>query len=273
MEMTVRIASLVCCLGLVAGARAAGAQPTSEATSAPATTQPAPSTPAAVRSDDATEKDELGRSTWWPAPPANAPQSASLQGSGKDGASPAASLLPFERGVLFLPYLGLSIPLGDKSESYTVGHNFGALIGIHLVPEFSFNAEINVDYMSPGPLATETQIDFALCPLLQARRAGHLWVLGLKLGRYSLTRSDAGEGSYAPSETTSYSTSGFVWGLILGGFVPVGPLALGGLTRLTFRNPSSNCPENSNDTLCNEGDRNGVNPAFATFNFSVAALF
>lgn len=294
--MTVRIASLVCCLGWIVGVQTANAQtaPTGPDTPTATPPGPAPSVPEAKEADtekdelgrskwwpsaprvrdagqasSSTEKDQQGRSKWWPAAPDNASRSASAQGSAGTRSEP---LLPFERGVLFLPYLGLSLPLGSNSDSYAVGHNFGALIGVHVSQGFSLNVEINVDYMNPGPLATETQTDFALCPLIQSRRARHVVVFGAKLGRFSITRSLGGTGSYSSSET-SYSASGFVWGAILGSFVPVGPVALGGLTQITVRNLSSNCDEDAKETLCNEGGRYGVSPALTTLTLSAAALF
>jgi hypothetical protein len=292
--MTVRIASLVCCFGVIAGVQTANAQtaPAGPDTPTVALPGPAPSVPDAKEADEtekdelgrgkwwpaaprvrdagvasgSTDRDQLGRSKWWPAPPDS--RSASAQASAETRTEP---LLPFERGVLFLPYLGLSLPLGSNSDSYATGHNFGALIGIHASQIFSLNMEINVDYMSPGPLATETQTDFALCPLIQSRRARHVLVFGAKFGRFSVTRSVGEVSSYRSSD--SYSASGFVWGAILGGFVPVGPVTLGGLAQLTFRNLSSNCDENVKETLCNEGERYGVSPALTTLTLSAAALF
>jgi hypothetical protein len=273
--MATRIASLVCCFGLIMVVRKADAQTPSNGSAAPtaATPGPTPPPPAVVESGHSTETDGLGRSLWWPAAPDSPSQSPSSQGNANQGMTRSEQLLPFQQGLLFLPYVGLSIPLGDDSGSYTVGHSFGALVGAHLGPVFSLNAEINVDYMNPGPLATETQTDFALSPLLQSRGPRHFLVLGMKLGIYSFTRSVSGMESYSSRSTTSYSTTGTVWGLTFGGFVPVGPMAFGCLSRLTFRNHSSNCGERSSGTLCNDDNTAGISPAFSTFNFLAAALF
>lgn len=220
------------------------------------TSRPAPPT---------TERDELGRSKWWPASPA--PGRITLADT-----APEPPLLPFQRGILFLPYLGLSYPVGSHSDSYATGHNFGAMIGIHLTRGFSLTTEINVDYMSPGPLATETQTDFTLGPLFQSSGARHFWVLGVKLGAFKIIRSVSGEASNGADEGESYSNSGFVWGVTFGGFVPVGPVALGGLARITARYLSGNCDKDTDRTICNEG-RDGISPALTTLNLSVAALF
>jgi hypothetical protein len=217
----------------------------------------------------------LGRNLWWPASSDDSSRPATAQKSAGQATNQSEPLPSFQRGILFLPYLGLSLPLGVNSGSYAVGHNFGALIGIHLTPGFSISTEINVDYMSPGPLATETQTDYALGPLLQSGNARHVWVLGMKLGAFNIKRSVGGTATNRYSETTgtSYSNSGFVWGVTFGGFVPVGPVALGGLVRITARFLSSNCEEGIDETICNEGERKGISPSLTTFNLSAAALF
>ncbi len=300
--MTARRASLVCgsCLLLIAGASLADAQPAAKDSAAPPAAAPVqgapvttasgpgdsaetdktgrskwwPSAPAAqpAKLDPPRETDELGRSKWWPSPPSqdsSDPRPTPPQREEEKAASsPAAPLLPFQKGILFMPYLGLSIPLAE-SDAYSVGHAFGALIGIHMTPRFSFNAEINVDYMSPGPQATETQTDFALTPLFQSASPRHLCVFGAKLGMFKLSRS-VGEGSYDSSDE-GYSATGFVWGVTFGGFVPVGPMALGGLARLTVRHLSSNC--DTEGIICHENENRGISPALTTFSLSVAALF
>lgn len=301
--MTARFASLVCCFGLMASARAADAQtakgsdPPVAATPAPAASVPAAaksaSVPAAAKSDDEPEKDELGRSKWWPAASANTSRPAPTTERDELGRSkwwpaapaprdirqtepaPEPPLLPFQRGILFVPYLGLSLPVGSNSGRYTTGHNFGAMIGIHLTRGFSLSTDINVDYMSPGPLATETQTDFTLGPLFQSSGARHFWVLGVKLGAFNITRSVGGAATnrYRETSETSYSNSGFVWGVTFGGFVPVGPVALGGLARITARYLSSNCDEDSENTICHDGGSTGISPALTTINLSAAALF
>lgn len=258
--MAFRGSLLVCSLVLIAGGPVARAQTTSKEPGTPTSAAAAvPSALASTQPSNQPEADPAGRSLLWP-----------RDQGGTNSARPQGDLLPFERGVLFLPYLGAVLPLG--SDGYTAGQGFGAMIGVHVTPGFSLNSEINFEFMNPGPLATETQVDYALGALLQGMMGRRLLVLGFKAGAFNLTRSVAQLERVASSET-SYSATGFVWGVTMGGFIPVGPAALGCLARLTVRHLSSNCGEDGNGKICHEGEKNGISPALTTFNFSAAALF
>jgi hypothetical protein len=179
-------------------------------------------------------------------------------------------LRPFQQGVLFLPYAGISIPFGSGSESYSVGHNLGAFLGLHITPGFSLNTEINVDFMSPGGLARESQMDLTLSPLIHSRGPRGIFVFGAKLGFYNLSRVGSSD-TYGRSD--NYSTTGFVWGMTFGGFTPVGPMALGALVRFNFRTSPGNCDGDREGKVCNEGTGDGISPVLNTFDFSAAALF
>lgn len=168
-----------------------------------------------------------------------------------------------------MPYAGISIPVGSNSDSYSVGHNLGFLLGAHVTQGFSLGLEVNVDYMNPGPLASETQTDFCLAPLFFSRDPRRLWVIGFKLGVSSLTRTTSDDYGRADG----YSGTGFVWGGSVGGFVPVGPVAVGFLTRLTLRSMPKSCEEGGEGTICHDGGRNGISPALSTLDFVSAVLF
>jgi hypothetical protein len=249
---------------MLAESRVTAAEAPPKDAAAPAA--PASSTSAPSGTGNPGETDALGRSRWWP----SASASSNTGGDFEPPSQKPEALRPFQQGVLFLPYAGISVPLGTGTGSYSLGHNLGVFLGLHLTPRFSLNAEVSVDFMGPGGLARESQTDVTLSPLLHSRGPRGNFVFGAKLGVFSFSRVGSTD-TYGRS--ANYSTTGFVWGLTFGGFVPVGPMAFGVLARFTFRHAPGNCDGDREGTVCNEGAGDGISPVFKTFDLSAAALF
>jgi len=209
------------------------------------------------------------RSLWWPQHteqivPAPPPEDASPL-------VPKHSKVPaYQRGLLFLPHVGINLPWSDNSGDYTNGISAGALFGVHLNSRFSLNGELNVEFMNPNGYGrpAEQIVDYTVSPLVHFGSSQRHIVIGMKLGGFSFTRTEYDADSYAEE----FSASGLVWGFNVGGFIPIGPIAVGGLVSLIFRRFSNNCSSLSGATgfVCNNGD--SIAPASDTLDVSLAML-
>lgn len=158
-----------------------------------------------------------------------------------------------DRGPVFLPYLGLNLPVGRLGRSYSAGFRLGALAGWHVAPRVSANGELTLDFMDADTDPTIAQpheyyLDFAVSPL--AHFLSGAIVVGPRLGwfynrrwedagtaRQSLftTGSRSGLGADAPT-VAIHSGQGLLLGINAGGFVRLGKLAAAGLLASgTFR--------------------------------------
>jgi hypothetical protein len=133
------------------------------------------------------------------------------------------------RGLVLMPSLGLTLPVGSTLVHYSAGLRFDLLAGWMLTPTLSLNGEVGLDFMSadtdPHFWSTrENFIEIAVSPLWHAR-AGQL-VVGPKLGWFHNRRN-------APDIT--WQGRGFSFGINAGLFLPVGSVHIGGLLSATVR--------------------------------------
>jgi hypothetical protein len=158
-------------------------------------------------------------------------------------------------GLVFIPNLGLNLPVGTLDRSYSAGLRVGALVGWHLSPRVSINGELTLDLMdadkdSSFVAAHEYYLDFALSPLFHFR-SGAI-VVGPQLGWFVNSRSQdagtgrealftggsrSGSGLFGPDAATVavHTGQGLVLGINAGGFVPTRKVAIGLLAGFTFR--------------------------------------
>ena len=169
--------------------------------------------------------------TWFP-PPGAEPQC-------EPSARPAT-----RRGLLFLPYIGLSSTVGQYSDGYFPGLRVGALLGVHVGPLLSLNGELGVDIMNPNAGntytgtadRTEAFFDFTLSPLFHFGVPNLEFAVGPKIGWFNFVGSSrASDGGRGHSYTLDYNGHGIVYGFTAGAFVPVGRMALGGILSFTGR--------------------------------------
>ncbi len=142
--------------------------------------------------------------------------------------------------ILFVPYLGFTLPVGDGWAAYNGSPRFGAVLGWHVTDEVSVNGECDVDYarFEPGVGGqtsgsnfwsgfwnpTGHYIDLTASPLVSLR-AGQVR-LGPKLGWFTSEASEQG---------ASATGSGLVFGFNVGLFLPYQGVSVGGLLTGSFR--------------------------------------
>ncbi|MGD0837127.1 MAG: hypothetical protein ABSB49_10850 [Polyangia bacterium] len=179
---------------------------------------------------------ELGGERPAPALPAPPPSHQPTPGALPESAAPPSFSL--HNSLLLLPYLGLSLPVGDAS--FNVSPRFGALLGWRASDRLSLNVECDVDY---GRLETGAggqsagadfwhgfwdpprhYIDLTASPLL-ALRAGQIR-LGPKLGWFTGRATD---------ESAPISSAGLVLGFNAGLFAPYHGVTIGGMLTGSFR--------------------------------------
>jgi len=280
--MHARTAMLLCCFGPVSavGLRMAHAQASPEPPApsaafpapAPPSFQPPPAARPPTPSPPPDDQAADDRSRWWPSRGkvvGAQPVSSDIPSA---SARDPSNLLPYERGILFIPHAGISLPWGSNTDPYTAGHGLGAILGFHVVPTLSLNGELNVEFMNPGFGASESYVDWTFSPLLQSRGPRQHFIFGMKIGAFSFTRS---YGASAYESSSTFSTTGLVWGFNMAGFVPAGPIAIGCLISITMRHLSNNCGSaySGTDTLCNGSTGPAISPASRTFDLSLAAIF
>jgi hypothetical protein len=141
-------------------------------------------------------------------------------------------------GFLFIPYLGVNIPVGRASDGLSPGLRIGGIFGFNLPPFLSLNGELTFDLLNPTGSASdysEVMYDVAFSPLFHLRIPQLEFVVGPKIGYYGYYVSDSWGGSSNDLE------SGYSYGLNVGAFVPLGRMAIGGLFSLVGRHVSSSC--------------------------------
>ena len=145
--------------------------------------------------------------------------------------------------ILFVPYLGLSLPMGDGWAGFKGSPRFGALLGWHATEWLSLNGESDIDYVrsAPDPSSPYADmprqnfwegfwnpprhyIDLTFSPLVSLR-AGQIR-LGPKIGWF--TSKESAEGS-------SSTGSGLLFGFNSGLFLPYRGVSVGGLLTGSFR--------------------------------------
>jgi hypothetical protein len=181
-----------------------------------------------------------------------------------------------ERGPVFVPYLGMNLPVGSLAEIYSAGFRVGALAGWHVTPRVSINGEGTLDLMDADTDASilkphEYTLDVALSPLVHFR-SGEI-VVGPKLGWFTNHRSDSEDdqaaflrrGTGSGPIAQPHSGQGFLLGLNAGGFVPVGKLAIGLLASGSFRHFVT--------TACGVRGCGGLSSNATTLSLSLATLF
>jgi hypothetical protein len=133
------------------------------------------------------------------------------------------------RGLVLMPSLGLTLPVGSTLGHYSAGLRFDVLAGWMLTPTISLNGEVGLDFMDADTDAhfwstREHYLDVAVSPLWHAR-AGQL-VLGPKLGWFDTRRR-------APD--IRWSGHGYLFGVNAGLFLSVRGVLVGGLLSATLR--------------------------------------
>jgi len=188
-------------------------------------------------------------------PPPSKPSQASSQAMATPQPAPPPSHQPT---ILFVPYLGFTLPVGDGWAGYKASPRFGALLGWHATERLSLNGECDVDYarsdLRGPPQYGDTPrpnfwtgfwnpprhyIDLTFSPLVSLR-AGQIR-LGPKIGWFTSKGSD----DWGPA-----TGSGFLVGLNAGLFLPYRSVSIGGLLTGSFRVfTSSNEPYGAHHTI------------------------
>ncbi len=160
--------------------------------------------------------------------------------------------------ILFVPYLGFTLPVGNGWAGYKGSPRFGALLGWHATERLSLNGECDVDYVrsdfrGPPPYADAPRpnfwtgfwnpsrhyIDLTLSPLV-GLHAGQIR-LGPKVGWFTSKGSD----DWGPA-----AGSGLLVGFNAGLFLPYRSVSVGGLLTGSFRVfTSSNVPSGAHHTV------------------------
>ena len=163
-----------------------------------------------------------------------------------DPAPPATPRTSYRGAFLCLPYVGFNLPVPDSANAYSVGFRAGALLGYHLLPFLSINSELTIDLLnvngpnSTGYNANEAVIDLTVSPLIHFELGQSMVVIGPKLG---LFRGNSTAGYESNEE--AYHGSGLAYGLSLGVFFPVSPIALGVLLNYAGHSWRSLCESDS----------------------------
>jgi hypothetical protein len=141
----------------------------------------------------------------------------------------------YRRGFLWMPYLGVNIPVGSTSDGYSTGLRLGGIFGFNVNQFLSLNGELTIDILnadSPAGVSTSAaEVDFTFSPFFHFDIPGLEFVVGPKLGffGFSATQSQSGY-----SDVTA-SGSGLAYGVNAGVFIPLGRIAIGGLLNYTGR--------------------------------------
>lgn len=172
--------------------------------------------------------------------------------------APQAVPTPIHRPtVLVVPYLGLTLPVGDGWAGFNAGPRFGALLGWHATDRLSLNGECDLDYARPDPRPwfnldgprpsfwdgfwnpPVRYIDLTFSPLVSLR-AGQVR-LGPKIGWFTSKES------VGAVPTTG---SGLLVGFNAGLFLPYRSVSVGGMLTGSFRVfTSTNEPYGAHHTM------------------------
>ena len=158
-------------------------------------------------------------------------------------APPAAYAPPptepaYRRGFLWMPYLGLNVPAGDASDSFSAGFRLGGIFGVNMNRMFSLNGELIIDVLNPNGLgdATYAQVALTFSPLFHLNIPALEFVFGPQVGYFGESATVAGS-----SYDYNYHGDGIVLGVNAGVFVPLGRIAIGGLINVSTRSFSNYC--------------------------------
>ncbi len=147
----------------------------------------------------------------------------------------------FRRGFLWMPYIGVNVPVGDTSKGVSTGLRLGGLFGFNASPFLSLNGELTIDVLnldsSMGTSASGAEVDFAFSPLFHIDLPALELVVGPKLGFFAMSATFS-ESGYPD---TTLSGSGLAYGFNAGVFIPLGHIAIGGLFNFTGRSYFSSC--------------------------------
>jgi hypothetical protein len=156
---------------------------------------------------------------------------------------PPAATRPHGHGALLLmPYLGVQANEGATGQDQNAGFRMGGLIGYRANGQFSFNGELTIDVLNlkdapPGVDLTGAGVDLAFSPLFHFDAGALELAVGPKIGvgvTVLQSQDDLG--------TIENSTTGFLYGVNLGAFLPLGNGAsLGALVGFEVRTVSQVC--------------------------------
>jgi hypothetical protein len=173
-----------------------------------------------------------------------------------DAPQPASQAVPtpiHRPTILFVSYLGFTLPVGDGWAGFNTSPRVGALLGWHATDRLSLNGEFDVDYVRSAPDPPNPRrnfwdgfwnpprhyIDLTFSPLVSLR-AGQIR-LGPKIGWFTSNGSVAG----MPA-----SGSGLLVGFNAGLFLPYRGVSVGGLLTGSLRVfTSTNQPYGAHHTM------------------------
>lgn len=185
------------------------------------------------------------------------------------GAAPQPARPAVRRGLLFLPYVGISSTVDQNSgdifgvtylnQGYSAGLRAGTLLGVHIGPFLSLNGEFGVDIMNPDAGESyngtadraEASFDFTLSPLFHFGVPNVEFAVGPKIGWFTFVGSSKlSDGGRGPTYTLEYDGHGIGYGGTAGAFVPTGRMALGGILSFTGHSFSGFHCSNSDGLAC-----------------------
>ncbi len=179
---------------------------------------------------------------YYSAPPAPAPSYGVPAGDLRHG------------GVAIL-YLGANVPVGANAEDYSPGLDVGAILGAHVNPNLSLNAELNLNMLNSDYSASyESEYIGAITfsPLYHLGQGNLELAVGPKLGFFSYHLGyDDGYETY--DYTSSY---GFAYGFNAAVFVQLWPaMSLGGILSYTGHHATKWCTTDVyGDEYCDAAD-------------------
>jgi len=171
--------------------------------------------------------------------------------------------------LLALPYIGVNSFAVSGTTGLDPGLRFGSFLGGFVTPTFSVNGEATMDIMNPntpGIESSEWMAHFTFSPLFHARGPSAEFVIGPKLGLWTLSAHASDS-----IETIDVSEYGWTIGGNLGVFFALnGGASLGGLMSLANLQISHACVTSSAYGEQCTGNVNGDANVLA---FTFAALF
>jgi hypothetical protein len=161
----------------------------------------------------------------------------------------------YRRGFLWMPYLGLNVPVGDTSNGVSTGLRLGGIFGFNVGQFLSLNGELTIDILNVdsamGVSTTAAEVDFTFSPFFHFNVPGIEFVVGPKLGFFGMSSTMSQSGS----QDSTFSGSGLAYGFNAGVFIPLGRVAIGGLFNFTGRSFSSQCVSDFStnyNSICND---------------------
>jgi hypothetical protein len=151
-------------------------------------------------------------------------------------------------GMSLMPYWGLNSALG--APNYAVGQRMGVFLGWNVSSNFAFSAELSMDVLDANAFSATSKpsdklVAIAAIPLVRLYSSRSMWAFGPSVGFFGRDRWSYWADSGA-TEISHVASRGFVMGLTLGAFVPVGRVALGGLASIRVYAPTRTCTTTDN---------------------------